>query len=620
MLFIHETIRAIKPPPRLLVSEWADSYRQLSSEASAEPGQWHTARAEYQRGIMDAVTEPGIETIVFMKSAQVGATELLNNIVGYHIAQDPAPMLLLQPTLEMAQTWSKDRLAPMVRDTPELANKIEVSNRRSSGNTLRHKVFPGGHITMAGANSPASLASRPIRIVLCDEVDRYPASAGAEGDPVNLARKRTTTFWNRKVILTSTPTTKGVSRIEREFELSDQRRYFVPCPDCGHMQHFQWSQVEWLKDSEGQALPDTARYCCEQCSSLWDDGQRLGAIRRGVWRATASSNTRAGFHLNEMYSPWVPLEKLVRGFLEAKGNPETMKTWVNTSLGESWEEEAEGVDQLGIMNRRESYVTDVPAGGLVLTAGVDVQGDRLEYEVVAWGHGEESWGIQNGVIPGDPALPDVWRDLDMLLEQNWAHESGGTLNVAATGIDTGGHHTQIVYDYCRKRAHRRVFALKGVAGSGRPVINVSRRKAGAKARNVDLYQVGVDDAKGITFARLRVSEPGPSYCHFPESYQEEYFLQLTAEKVVTRFHKGYPRREWIKTRARNEALDCRVYAFAVMKALNPVWSSLERRITTKNRTPAKQTVEQHEQSITNQTLKRRRARQHPAKKNWVTNF
>lgn len=592
------------------MSEWADENRQLSSESSAEPGRWLTARAEYQRGIMDALNEPDVETVVIMSSAQIGKTEIVNNLVGYHIDQDAAPMLLLQPTIDMCQAWSKDRLAPMIRDTSCLTEKIELNNRRNSANTLLHKTFPGGHITMAGANSPASLASRPIRLVLCDEVDRYPPSAGTEGDPVNLARKRTTTFWNRKILLTSTPTIKGISRIEMEFEQSDKRRYFVPCGDCGEFQHLEWSQVQWLKDEDGKAQPETAAYCCSRCSALWTDGKRLAAIRKGEWRATAEFDGRAGFHLNELYSPWVPMKLVVKSFLEAKGSPQTLKTWVNTSLGETWEETGETVDHQGLYGRREKYLAAVPDGAILLTAGIDIQRDRIELEVVGWGEGEESWNVDYLILPGDPSRPEVWQELDDCLLATYTHETGTELHITAAGVDSSDQ-TSTVYGFVRPRAARRVFALKGVSGNGRPVVQISRKQKGRNARNVDLYQVGVDDAKGIVYSRLKIENPGAGFCHFPMERDEEYFDQLTAEKLVTRYSKGFPRKEWVKARARNEALDCRVYALAALRILNPVWSAIDKRLRSEpTRKPA---IEQP-----HQTLKKRRPPR--SRKNWATDL
>lgn len=610
MMDIKKIAARWAPPPKLKVSDWADEFRQLSSEASAEPGQWVTARAEYQRGIMDALNEADVETVVIKSSAQVGKTEIINNLVGYHIHQDPAPMLLLQPTIEMAHAWSKDRLAPMIRDCSALTDKIQLNNRRNSANTLLHKAFPGGHITMAGANSPASLASRPIRIVLCDEVDRYPPSAGAEGDPVNLARKRTTTFWNRKVLLTSTPTVKGASRIELEYEQSDQRRYFVPCPDCEHFQVLKWSGVNWQKTEEGENLPQTAGYCCENCGSLWTEGQRVAAIRRGEWRATAPFNGRAGFHLNELYSPWVPLQRAVKSFLEAKKHPELLKTWVNTCLGETWEDrDGETVDHTGLYGRREEYPADVPDGALLLTAGIDVQRDRIEMEVVGWGEGEESWNVDYRVIPGDTSRDEVWRDLDDALSEAYTHETGAEFLITSAVIDSSDQTTR-VYNFVKSSRHQRLFAGKGVAGPGRPVAQVSRRQKGRKRRDVDLYQIGVDDAKGIVFARLRALDVGPGYCHFPMNRDTEYFEQLTAEKLVTKFSKGFPVKYYEKTRQRNEALDCRVYAYAALKILNPVWSAIERRVYSKP-------VEKPEPEVRRSTQRARPVRR---RRNWATDI
>jgi phage terminase large subunit GpA-like protein len=558
---------------------------------------------------MDAVSDPSIETVVVMSSAQVGKTEMLNNLVGYHVHQDPAPILLLQPTLEMAQAWSKDRLAPMLRDTPSLRGRVRAPRSKNSNNTLLHKVFPGGHITMAGSNSPASLASRPVRIVLCDEVDRYPVSAGTEGDPVNLARKRTATFWNRTIILTSTPTVKGVSRVEMEFGQSDQRYFFVPCPHCGAHQRLVWSSVTWLKDEAGKGLPETAQYACEHCAGLWTETERHLAVKRGEWRATEPTKNRAGFHLSELYSPWSTLESMVAAFLEAKGRPELLKTWVNTSLGETWEEEGETVDGVGLYGRREKYPAAVPERALLLTAGIDVQRDRIEMEVVAWGEGEESWNVDYRVLPGDTARPEVWRDLDDCLGVTYTHETGTEFHITSALIDSGDQ-TTTVYQFVKPRQGRRIFAGKGIAGPGRPVVKVSRKLSGKKSRDVDLYQVGVDDAKGIIYARLAIEEAGPGYCHFPMERDAEFFAQLTAEKLMTKFYKGYPRKEWVKTRPRNEALDCRVLAFAALKILNPVWSAIEKRVN-------KKPVEKKEPELRRTTQKPRPMRK---KRNWATDL
>jgi phage terminase large subunit GpA-like protein len=568
----------LKPPPKLTVSEWADAYRRLSPEASAEPGRWMTARAEYQRGIMNAVSDPAIEAVVVMSSAQVGKTEIVNNIVGFHIHQDPAPILLLQPTLEMAMAWSKDRLAPMLRDTPALKNKVKDPRARDSGNTLLHKSFAGGHITMAGANSPASLASRPIRVVLCDEVDRYPVSAGSEGDPVNLARKRTATFWNKKLVLVSTPTVKGASRIETAWLESDQRRYFVPCPHCGHHQTLRWGQVFW---DEGK--PETAHYCCESCGTLWTDAERYAAIRWGEWRATAPFRGTAGFHLNELYSSWSRVAAIAKAFLEAKrGGSETLKTWVNTSLGETWEEAGEKADGDALLARRENYGPDsLPAEALVVSAGIDTQDDRLEVEIVGWraedrDKPEQSWGVEHLVLYGDPAQDEVWQRLDECLLKTYRTQDGRALRVLAACIDAGGHHAAAVYRFCEKRAGRHVYATIGREGR-RPIW--PKRSGKSRKHKSTVWTVGVDTAKDAVYSRLKIKEPGPGYCHFPAAYDEPWFKQLTVEKVVTKYVKGHPTRVWTKPNgARNEALDCRVLALAALHSRQVNWKALVKRI------------------------------------------
>jgi phage terminase large subunit GpA-like protein len=553
--------KALKPPPKLTVSEWADAYRVLSSEAAAEPGKWSTSRAEYQRGMMDAVSDPSIETIVLMTCAQVGKTELINNVVGYHIHQDPAPMLVVQPTLEMAQTWSKDRLSPCLRDTPVLAGKVKDPRSRDSGNTTLHKSFAGGHVTACGANSPSSLASRPCRIILCDEVDRYPLSAGSEGDPVSLAKKRSSTFWNRKIILVSTPTEKGASRIEQAYDESDQRKYFVQCPDCDEYQVLKWSQVKWEDQN-----PYSARYTCECCGTLWDDTARFRAIRYGEWRATSEAKGKiAGFHLNGLYSPWTPLYEAVSDFMSSKRDPMRLKTWVNTFLGETWEEQGDRIDEFDLIERCENWGKDLPEDVLLLTAGVDVQDNRLEIEIVGWGRGEESWSISYQTIYGDPSTSELWARLDTVLQEKFTHPTLGEIIVRGACVDSGGHYTQQVYNYARLRAGRRVFAIKGIGGEGKPV-------AGRPTKNnigkINLFPVGVDTAKEIVYARLKMKEEGDGYCHFPIGRDEEYFRMLTAEKKVTKYFKGRPRMEWQKIRTRNEALDCRVYATAALAILN----------------------------------------------------
>jgi phage terminase large subunit GpA-like protein len=573
------------PPPDWTVSQWADNVRRLSSEASAEPGRWVTGRAEYQRGIMDAINDPLTERVVIMSSAQIGKTEILNNVVGYHIDHDPCPLLVLQPTLEMAETWSKDRLAPMLRDTPEIGRKISDPKARDSKNTILHKSFLGGHVTMAGANSPASLASRPIRVVLADEVDRYPASAGTEGDPLNLAVKRTATFWNRKILAVSTPTIKGISRIESAFAETDQRRFHIPCPRCGHKHVLTWAGVRWDRGS-----PASARFVCPECGGEFSNTDKNAAVRRGRWIAGAPFRGRAGFHIWEAYSPWRHVSEIVQDFLDAKDNAERLQVWTNTSLGETWEGAGDSINEHDLAGRLpfKQDEHDVPRLGLLLTAGVDTQPDRLEVEVVAWGAGEQSWSVDYHVIHGDPDIPEgqpgsPWDGLTDYLRKSWRHETGAELSVSWTCIDSGGHNTQAVYGYAKRHKGARVFAIKGAAGAGRPIVGPpSRRRSGKVKRPVDLYIVGVDAAKMTIMNRLKLDTPGPGFCHFPVGREADYFRQLCSEKLVTRYVKGFPVREFHKaSSARNEALDCRVYAFAALVIAAPQWDKIALRMKRK---------------------------------------
>jgi phage terminase large subunit GpA-like protein len=514
---------------------------------------------------MDAISDPHNDRVVVMSSAQVGKTEMVNNTVGFFISQDPSPILVLQPTLDMAETWSKDRLAPMLRDTPALRNKVADPRSRDSGNTLLHKRFHGGQVTVVGANSASGLASRPIRVLLADEVDRYPVSAGTEGDPVALAIKRTTTFWNRKVIMVSTPTVKGQSRIESAFKESDQRHYLVPCPDCGHEQRLIWAQVRW---PEGK--PGAAEYCCAECGSLWSDSQRWGAVRKGRWEAQADFNGIAGFHLSELYSPWRKLGETAEDFAASKADPERLRTWVNTALGETFEVRGDTVDGSEMDRLREAYGSDdLPDGVIYATAGIDTQGDRLEVEVVGWGEGEESWGIGYHVLYGDPAQGAVWEELDQLLLETYQTETGRTVRIAAAAIDSGGHHADSVVRFAHARTRRRVHAIKGMSGAGKPIWPL--RASQTKDSRGMVWMVGVDTAKDTVFARWQIEE-GAGACHLPADpatgYDDGWIAQVTAEQRMTRYKEGRPYTVWTLPKGRrNEAFDCRVYALAAMKSL-----------------------------------------------------
>lgn len=575
---VTEAMALWAPPPTLTVSEWADRFRVLSPEASAEPGQWRTDRAEYQRGVMDALADPAVEVVVVMKSAQVGWTEIINNVVGYYMHQDPAPMLVVQPTVEMGEAWSKDRLAPMLRDSPAISEIVAAPRARASANTLLHKGFPGGHLSIAGANSPASLASRPIRIVMFDEVDRYPASAGSEGDPISLGRKRTTTFWNRKVLIGSTPTTAGVSRIEKAFEDSDQRHFFVPCPHCGEAQRLRWPQVKW---TDGDPL--SARYHCVACGAGWTDAERWAAVRKGEWVAEAPFTGTAGFHLNELLSPFRRLAETVRDFLDAKSRPDMLKTWINTALGETWQEQGDAPDWQRLYERREPLERGVvPAWASVVTAGVDNQsaGDgRLEYAIWAWGEGMRSALVDAGVVLGDPSRAETWDALYAELSAELPRDGGGTMSIAKIGVDTGGSVTGAVYGHLRRLRDPRILPLKGEDGWNRTAMVsgptlVDATESGRKIkRGLKLWRASVSMLKAELYRRLWLAHGADgvrprAWVHLPDWMEAEQVQQLVAEQLVTvKDKRGYSRQEWRVLRARNEQIDMAVYARAALHVM-----------------------------------------------------
>lgn len=568
----------LKPPPDLKLSEWADNYRRLSSEASAEPGRWKTSKAPYQKEIMDAITDITIKKVVVMSAAQVGKTDaMILNPIGYYIHYEPSPIMVLQPTIQMAEAFSKDRLSPMLRDTPVLTDRVNYKSR-NSGNTILQKIFPGGHVTMVGANSPSSLASRPIRVLLADEIDRYPATAGSEGDPLFLAGKRLTTFWNRKEVDVSTPTIKGLSRIEVEYQNSSRGEWNTPCPCCGELQPLKWANVVYDKSDLSEI-----KYVCEKCGTLSSEVEWKEHFSEGKFIHEDPENPVKGFHLNTLASTLATWREVVEKFITAneemkKGNIELMKVWVNTELGETWEEDGEQVEEEDLLKRRERYNCEIPEEVIYLTAGVDTQDDRFEIEVVGWGPEYESWGIKYAVLYGDNSDLGklVWKDLDTFLSQTFTKADGTKLKIICTCIDSGGHRSNQVYKFCKERFNRKVFAIKGSNDSAAAYIQKPTKNNREQAY---LFTLGVDTGKSLLLQRLKVEEEGPGYCHFPKDekgkpysprgYDNTYFKGLTAEKQVLTYKKGRPIFEWrlrdLGQHKRNEALDCRNYATAAIE-------------------------------------------------------
>ncbi|WP_191621217.1 phage terminase large subunit family protein [Marinihelvus fidelis] len=592
----------------------------LSSEASAEPGRWSTDRAPYQRGIMDALNDPSVDEVVFMASAQVGKTEVLLNAIGYFSEQDPSPIMLLQPTLELAQAFSKDRVAPMIRDTPRLTKTFPDPKSRDGDNGLLYKKFAGGHLTMSGANSPASLASRPIRVVLADEIDQYPTTVGKRGDPLALAYKRANNFHNAVRMCISTPTESGNSRIEMKFLEGDQRYFLVPCPHCDHAHRLIWDNVHWDTDEETGEVSEDVWMVCPECGGVIEEGDKARMIARADqepglgWTASKRFRGIASFHISELYSTWRTWRETRDDFLTAKVRPDLLKTWVNEALGEVWQEAEETTDPDAIANRREPFDwrEELPRQALLLTAGVDVQDDRLEYEIVAWSEGWESWGIETRVLTGDPGKAELWKRLeDELLNSSWTRDDGTTMNIPGIAVDSGGHYTTEVYTFAKKHPGR-VFAIKGAAGS-REVVSRPTRNNKLK---VPLFTLGVDAIKELLFfSYLKTVVPGPGYCHFPAHYDDTYFDQLTNEVPVKRYKNGVPVRMW-KAVGRNEALDNRVYAYAAARILNPNFRAIAKRLAPDDGGEEQETEKQVSINKQRKKAKQRRRR----RGGFVTNY
>jgi len=604
--------RGVRPDPDLTVSGWADAHRWLSSRASAEPGRYRTARTPYLRAIMDALS-PGhpAQRISFMKAAQVGATEAGNNWIGFVIHHAPGPMLAVLPTVEMAKRSSRGRIDPLIEDSAALKERVRPARSRDAGNSMLSKEFPGGILVLTGANSATGLRSMPARYVFLDEVDAYPASADEEGDPVTLAEARTTTFAHRrKVFMVSTPTIRGLSRIEREFEASDQRRYFVPCPHCGAMQWLQFEHLRWAKDQ-----PETAAYHCEGCARPIAEHHKTAMLERGEWRATAvpTDPTAIGFHLSALYSPigWKSWAQIARDWLAAQGSDEMLRAARNTLLGETWVESGEAPDWQRLADRRETYPAQIPEQGLFLTAGADVQKDRIEIDVWAWGRGLESWLVDHIVIPGGPDDPACWEALTALLGRTWVHEKGAVMTLAKLAIDTG-YESAAVHAWARQQGTAQVAPVKGLEGFNRatPVsgptfvdatVNGRKLKRGAR-----LWSVATATFKAETYRYLRLERPsdeararGSAHAagtiHLPDWADSEWLKQLVAEQLVTiRNKRGYARQEWQKMRERNEALDTRIYARAAAWILGAdrfdarMWQSLEKQAGVESKADAEQ--------------------------------
>jgi phage terminase large subunit GpA-like protein len=577
-------VAGVAPPRRLTVAEWADEFRVVSRGTSPAPGPWRTARVPYLREPMEAISDPRIETVVCQWASQVGKTDgMLLNAIGYFAAQDPAPMLVVQPLERDAHAFGKERVDPMFRDTPALRGLLSQS-LRDKDNTTDLKMFPGGYLAFAWSTSASSLAARPIRILFCDELDRWAPSTGRDGDPLEQAKQRTTNFRDRKIILVSSPTVDGESRIAQAYSETDRRQLHVPCQRCGAEQVLRWAGIQY-KNASGAVDLDDVHYRCEHCGERMEEREKPAMIADAVWRPgprredeLPANPKHRGYQLSSLYSPWVQWRDLAEQWIKANKNRNTdekqgMREFVNLKLGETWVIGADEVRADDLEGNREDYGegVDVPAGAVVLTAGVDVQDGRLEVEVISWGPGKESWGVRYAIFPGDtsdtsPTGP--WGKLDRFLALTFATAGGSVLPISCTCIDSGGHRTTEVYDFCRARAPRQIFAIKGGKDGAlldpKPKV-ITRPRGGV----VSLYHVGADQAKAVLFSRLQLREPGPGYCHFPlgAGYDGSFFTGLVSERRETRVRAGRQEKRWVQVSRRNEPLDCRNYGTAALELL-----------------------------------------------------
>lgn len=592
--FYNGLARAI-PEAALTVSGWAASRRVVSSERVADPtlaGYWKNDKTPYLVEVMDSVCDPRINEAVFVKSAQVGGTEAINNIIGYFMDVDPATILYVCENEGKARAWSIECFAPMLRDTPTLSALMGEAKQRDSNNMIESKGFPDGHFALAWATSPSTLSSRPRRVILTDETDAFEATK--EGDPVALAEARTKTAGaQRKIVHVSTPrNAEGpefeFSRIEKMFNDSTAEKFFVPCPHCDEFQVLTWRDAEGVRNIQWEKdAPETAYYVCKSCGAEIENSDKPEMLARGRWRSTnpAYAGNRRGFWICEIYSPFTTWGEMAQAYLAAKDDPAALKTFVNTRLAESWKPADEKIDYADIEFATEEYAAEVPDGVLVLTAGVDTQDDRLEVEIVGWGDDLESWSVDYKVLMGDPGGAEVWEDLREFLTMERENAAGEVFKIKAVSIDSGGHHPQAVYRFCKQNAGRKYFAIKGASTAGRPI---SGKPSRTNSMGVKLYLLGTEAAKDLIFSHLKTKEEGPGFCHFPDNRLAEipnYFQMLRAEKKfpVKSNRKTVYVWQKVSASARNEALDCRVYALAALHILSPAWDMLKRKSKIRSR-------------------------------------
>ena len=626
-IYTNFFLEGLEPDPILTVSEWADRYRILSTKTSAEPGQWNTNRTPFLREIMDnlSIMSPYIE-ITLMKGTQIGGTEIGYNFLGYIIDCAPGPVMIVMPRLDDAKKNSKVRIQPFIDDCPRLKNKVKDSKSRDSGNTTLLKEFPGGLLNLTGANSAAGLRSIPIRYLILDEKDAYPGDVEGEGDPSDLAKKRTDTFSNKKKILNiSTPTIEDRSAIEADYNKTDQRKYFVPCPKCDHFQWLQWQQMKWEKGK-----PETVYYECEECEYHIHNWQKTKMMARGEWRATSKgvNKKHIGYHLSGLYSPvgFFSWEDAVIQW-EAAHNPkniEKLKTFINTVLGETWKDKGEAPEWKKLYLRRDTYeMNALPNGVCFLTAGVDIQADRIECELVGWGRNKISWSIDYRVFYGDISSIDnaPWIQLHSMLGELWKTANGSDLAIKLMAVDSGWN-TQTVYSWVRQFPISKVIAVKGkdfmsTVLAQPKTVDIKLKNKKTKRRALKLFTIGVSIIKQELYGWLKLGQPTENektpygYCHFPQ-YDEDHFKRLTSETLEIKWVKGKKKYEWVAN-GRNEQLDCRVYARAAASLIgidrykDAQWTRLEDEVGVISGKPSDKDEQKVAIKIPKPKLKRRKS-------------
>jgi phage terminase large subunit GpA-like protein len=559
--------QTLKPKPNLTLSGWADEFRRLSQESAAEPGRWRTSRVPYMKEIMDCISDSSVSETVIMVSSQMGKTELLLNTIGYYAHLEPSPILLIQPTEGAAAAFSKERIQPMIRDTPAISDLFNSDSYGDSANTILHKSYPGGFIALAGSNSPTSLAGRPIRILLLDEIDRYPPSAKTEGDPVDIVRRRSQNFHDSKFIAVSTPTVTGSSKIDTLYLDSDQRKWHIECIHCSDHFYPKWEHVTWNE-------PEDAMIVCPSCGGLHNDNERLVASSNGKWVADNPGHRTPGFHTNALVSPWTKLKDMVYEFIACDNQPSKLQPFHNTVLGLPFEFSGEAVGDLSVSQRVEHYDKDsIPNDVIILTAGCDVQLDRIECEILGHTADGRTYNVEYLIIPGDTKTPDPYEDLKTeLIEGEYTRQDGIKLSVMSTLIDSG-YNTRIVYKFTEANKAHRIYSCKGAEGP-RAMIVQSQSKFGAS-----FYKVGIDIYKEQLYNNLQITDSSKDgYCHFPDTRNQDYFIQLCQSETRTYTTDKRGQKYWHYEKkdknGRNEALDVRVYAMAAFE--------LVKRVTKKN--------------------------------------